>query len=337
MTESSAKYHLWNRALSRIGEAADITSNTDTQLSATTCAIHHDDLVRLMLESFTYPWARRQATLTCIDTVTETTTGATSPGTTQFDIGSDFRDGSTLTVTKILLTDDSGVTYTTWSSGTTYASGATVVKGSRYYESLQNANTNHDPSTSHTWWTLVKGEMVEDEDYTVTSPTLDGVLGHITTDTAVLDTHQIEIVVAISRVGWEHAYALPSDFVAPVALLFENQRVDLTTADGRYPYDIYSAMDGQDKEFFTDLATDDDFVLEYTGEVRSVSMMPAAFREALVYRLAAELAVALRKDAAIAQGMLKMARDTEAIAQSNALRHRQENPELDSPTLNARG
>lgn len=39
-----------------------------------------------------------------------------------------------------------------WSSGTTYASGQTVTDGGIVYLSLQNANLNHTPASSGSWW-----------------------------------------------------------------------------------------------------------------------------------------------------------------------------------------
>lgn len=39
-----------------------------------------------------------------------------------------------------------------WDSGTTYAAGALVTYNKRTYESLQASNTNHDPTSSPTWW-----------------------------------------------------------------------------------------------------------------------------------------------------------------------------------------
>jgi hypothetical protein len=42
--------------------------------------------------------------------------------------------------------------YSNWSNATTYSINARVVYSGRIYESLQNSNTNHIPSSSPTWW-----------------------------------------------------------------------------------------------------------------------------------------------------------------------------------------
>lgn len=42
-----------------------------------------------------------------------------------------------------------------WNSGTTYAIGEIRTYSNKRWESLQNANTNHPPSTSPTWWLLL--------------------------------------------------------------------------------------------------------------------------------------------------------------------------------------
>lgn len=43
--------------------------------------------------------------------------------------------------------------YATWDSGTTYAADFIVKKGTKYWESQQGSNTNHDPETDDgTWW-----------------------------------------------------------------------------------------------------------------------------------------------------------------------------------------
>ena len=45
--------------------------------------------------------------------------------------------------------------YSAYSSGTTYATGNRVTYLGSIYESIQNTNLNHTPSTSPAWWTLV--------------------------------------------------------------------------------------------------------------------------------------------------------------------------------------
>lgn len=58
------------------------------------------------------------------------------------------------TITEAMLTacDVPETDYSAWSSGTTYALGNKVIYSHKIYESLQAANTNHDPVTATTWW-----------------------------------------------------------------------------------------------------------------------------------------------------------------------------------------
>lgn len=66
---------------------------------------------------------------------------------------------SPLTITDAMLTSTNvaETDYSAWASGTTYALAARVILTSTHkvYESLQAANTNHDPTTSPLWWVEV--------------------------------------------------------------------------------------------------------------------------------------------------------------------------------------
>lgn len=72
---------------------------------------------------------------------------------------SDFRIYPPVTMVDAILTSSSvpETTVTVWDSGTTYALGdqrgvAGANNSQDVYESLQNANTNHSPASSPTWW-----------------------------------------------------------------------------------------------------------------------------------------------------------------------------------------
>lgn len=62
-----------------------------------------------------------------------------------------------VTVTDVMLAGCSvpEADHATWASGTTYALAARVILAHKIYESLQAANTNHDPATEATWWVEV--------------------------------------------------------------------------------------------------------------------------------------------------------------------------------------
>ena len=65
-----------------------------------------------------------------------------------------------MTVTDAILyaTDVPETDYSAWNSGTAYATGDRVILVSTHkiYQSLQNANTNHNPATEATWWSEVE-------------------------------------------------------------------------------------------------------------------------------------------------------------------------------------
>ena len=54
-----------------------------------------------------------------------------------------------------------------WSSVTTYATGDRVVYETLTYESLQNSNTNQNPVTATTYWSLVQNELPYNSTYTL--------------------------------------------------------------------------------------------------------------------------------------------------------------------------
>lgn len=140
----------------------------------------------------------------------------------------------------------------------------------------------------------------------------------------------------VTRNGWEYCYSLPSDCVTPLAILWEDQRRTLTTSNGRNVYDLLRNDAGDGVILCCDLDTDDLATLEYVALVENVVSMPAQFVDALVWRLAAELALALRKDRALAAGCMQAFAESIARAGSNAMRARQEDPEPDPPSITVR-
>lgn len=60
----------------------------------------------------------------------------------------------------------------TWGSGTTYSLDDVVTYSSNTYVSLQGANTNHQPDTSPTFWTLIaaQGQVAPRQTVTYTNP-----------------------------------------------------------------------------------------------------------------------------------------------------------------------
>jgi hypothetical protein len=121
--------------------------------------------------------------------------------------------------------------------------------------------------------------------------------------------HAVLVIAAgATRKGWEYVYTLPVDFLAARFLVCGESRIDLTDPDNRYPYEIMLNAAGTAKVFCCDLSATDIDALEYTALVTTVSLFPAAFVDALAWRMAVELAAAIPKDANLAKMAFQMYR-----------------------------
>jgi len=130
-------------------------------------------------------------------------------------------------------------------------------------------------------------------DYTVT--TTSGYTPFITMTTAPGAAAELVITLAAEREGWTYLFGLPSNFVSPVALLWDGTRHDVTPEANRMQFAVLASESGQNRI----LACNEeaaDFKLEYVGYIDRPEMWPATFRSAVTWRLAAELAAALSKE-----------------------------------------
>ncbi len=113
---------------------------------------------------------------------------------------------------------------------------------------------------------------------------------------------QLELTVAISRIGWEHLYTLPSDCVTPVALLADGStRLALTPKDQQIPWELQSNEGGDGALLCTNAGAGDLDRLEYVAFYTHVPSMPATFIDAVAWRLAAALCDPLRKDIGVSR------------------------------------
>lgn len=87
--------------------------------------------------------------------------------------------------------------------------------------------------------------------------------------------------------GWAYAYRYPTDCLTVL-------KVALQETDDSVPYIIMGDEDDNSRLIVTDLQL---ACCVYTYDVKDVNQMPEAFRSALSWRLAAELALAMRADA----------------------------------------
>jgi hypothetical protein len=151
-------------------------------------------------------------------------------------------------------------------------------------------------------------------------------------------------LAAVSRIGWEHAYQLPSDFVAPRAILAGGTRYSLIPGECRTPYELQAGdASGTGERASRIFCTDEDLgssTLEYTTDAVAVVAFPRLFVEALVWRLAAEFALGVKHAAEQAEAILDDRGGVFVRAFAKAatadLRGRGEDPEVDPPSIRAR-
>lgn len=126
--------------------------------------------------------------------------------------------------------------------------------------------------------------------------TLDDANDYVTIYTAPAADEKIRIEVATTRVGWAHTYTLPADLVTPVSLMLKGTRYTKLPVSSRPDFEMM-LNEGQDGFILcADLPASDFDALMYVSMTTHVAMFPRKFVDALVWGLAAELALALRKD-----------------------------------------
>lgn len=147
---------------------------------------------------------------------------------------------------------------------------------------------------------------------------------------------QLAELAGAGRAGWTHTYALPADFVAPRAILVGGLRVGLEAAETRVPYELQSNDAGDGQVLVTDVDLADADAFEYTARIEVVAAFPRLFVNALAWRLAAELALGVRKDPKLAGSCLQMCEGAIAKAFTAQLRGAQEDPEPEASSIRAR-
>ncbi len=143
-------------------------------------------------------------------------------------------------------------------------------------------------------------------------------------------------------VGWDYAYALPGDFVNFIAFVTSaGARIDRT------PFDLVSDYVGAGSVMVTDLAPDDFSVMEYTGLpggydgdtgelVENPRLYTRLFVNAIVFGLASDLALSLKKDMNLADRMLKYFEHAIGLARASVRNNIVDLPEPETPSVSAR-
>ena len=150
----------------------------------------------------------------------------------------------------------------------------------------------------------------------------------------------------VTRTGWDYIYTLPTDCAYPLALLDEDQRIGLMNADERVPFEIMSDDAGVWRILCCDVASDEFEVLEYVATPTStasndttgggINGWPRTFADAVIWRLAAELALAIKKDRQMYIGCMQSYMLSLSNARADQFNSKHPDPEPDPPSVAAR-
>ena len=146
--------------------------------------------------------------------------------------------------------------------------------------------------------------------------------------------------VGAARAGWNHVYSLPEDFVSARALLQGGLRASLDPEETRLAYELQANDAGDGLLLCTDADLSDVDALEYTSSAVTITVWPRLFVSAVVWRLAAELALAIVKGAEgqrLANAALQMFEAAVAVTHARRARSAQPDQDLEAPSIRARG
>lgn len=118
---------------------------------------------------------------------------------------------------------------------------------------------------------------------------------------------------------WQYAYRYPTDCVRITEIMVPGVRNP--TASQRISYEVGADADGTGKLIYTD---QEDAWLKYVGRVTDVNMYDAIFAEALAWRLAAAINMALTGNADLGNNALNMYGRVILSAGSHSLNESQE-------------
>jgi hypothetical protein len=134
-----------------------------------------------------------------------------------------------------------------------------------------------------------------------------------------------------SRTGWLYTYAYPSDcvkIIGGVSELGKNLPVDL-----REEFDIEM---GASADSLVVVANVEAFEVLYVSRAIAIGKWPGLFVDALVTGMASELALAIKKDVAMAGALRSEYRYRLGEATASQFRQSQFGPDYDSPILRSR-
>lgn len=140
-----------------------------------------------------------------------------------------------------------------------------------------------------------------------------------------------------TRVGWTYTYALPTDFVAPRAIISGGRRYSLIPGEEQIPYELQSDDTGDGQVLCTDYLFEGEDALEYSRRITNIAAWPRLFLNAFQWRLAVELALAIPKDAAKARGCAEEYEIALALAFAASVNQQQPDQPLEAESIRARG
>lgn len=193
------------------------------------------------------------------------------------------------------------------------------------------------PFTSSADLTVEIDDVEVDADgYTITEAE-GGVDATITLDTPPGASTTLTITVTTTREGWEHVYVLPADCVKPLALLGDGVRIDLAPQAARPEWEIFPSPDGQSQYLACDLDEDDFDALEYIYEHTYVPGWTREFLNAVVWRMAVDLALSIKKDPVLSERMALAYEEYCSRAFARDQNNAQQSQEPTTPSVAARG
>ncbi len=179
-------------------------------------------------------------------------------------------------------------------------------------------------------------ELEAGDDYTLTpADPAEGQEAEVVLDTAPAVGETLRITVSTSRVGWDYLYSLPADCITPVALLTAGTRLDLLQERQKEEWDKLINDAGDGYVLACNVAEVDAF--EYVTSVTNVAAWDATFLNAVVFRLAADLALDVKKDPQLAGQLMAAYGGTLDQAFAQAKNARQHTTKPTSPSVAARG
>lgn len=158
-----------------------------------------------------------------------------------------------------------------------------------------------------------------------------------TLTSALTSGESIDVVITHSRSGWDYLYALPADCVTPIAILHSGTRDNLIAHNSKNEFAIMLSDSKESYYVCTNVAAGDFDYFEYVSNVTHVLAMSRKFVKAVAWRLAVELALAIKKDKSFSDYCRQ--RYAAAIDEASAyeMNKGQDSVEPTTPSITARG